>query len=127
MSSTSCACGPWQKSVQWPAASTARVLAIVKANAYGHGASVGREFQTPTDFYLCRPAQRAEVHLGVPRFSGQTKDTLANAECNGTVTPVTYQLLTKFQLLEENPKEKEAKAAIMRPDRTGRVWAAAAG
>ena len=31
-----------------------------------------------------------------PRFSGQTKDKLPNAECNGAVSTVTYQLVMKF-------------------------------
>ncbi|CAN7773740.1 DNA gyrase subunit B [Variovorax sp. LjRoot290] len=61
------------------------------------------------------------VRLTEPRFSGQTKDKLANTECNGAVSTVTYQLLMKF--FEENPKE--AKAAIMRADRAARARAAA--
>ena len=61
------------------------------------------------------------VRLTEPRFSGQTKDKLANTECNGAVSTVTYQLLSKF--FEENPKE--AKAAILRAERAARARAAA--
>jgi DNA gyrase subunit B len=61
------------------------------------------------------------VRLTEPRFSGQTKDKLANTEVNGAVSSATYQLLTKF--FEENPKE--AKTAIMRADRAARARAAA--
>ncbi|OUM00060.1 DNA gyrase/topoisomerase IV subunit B [Variovorax sp. JS1663] len=66
-------------------------------------------------------AAAISVRLSEPRFSGQTKDKLANTECNGAVSTVTYQLLMKF--FEENPKE--AKAAIMRADRAARARAAA--
>jgi len=61
------------------------------------------------------------VRLTEPRFAGQTKDKLANTECNGAVSSVTYQLLMKF--FEENPKV--AKAAIMRAERAARARAAA--
>lgn len=61
------------------------------------------------------------VRLTEPRFSGQTKDKLANTECNGAVASATYQLLMKF--FEENPKE--AKTAILRADRAARARAAA--
>ncbi|TAL65870.1 MAG: DNA gyrase subunit B [Burkholderiaceae bacterium] len=61
------------------------------------------------------------VRLTEPRFAGQTKDKLANSECSGAVSTVTYQLITRF--FEENPKE--AKAAVMRADRAARSRAAA--
>lgn len=61
------------------------------------------------------------VRITEPRFSGQTKDKLANTECNGAVSSVTYQLITKF--FEENPKD--AKVAILRADRAARSRMAA--
>lgn len=61
------------------------------------------------------------VRLTEPRFSGQTKDKLANTECNGAVSTVTYQTIMKF--FEENPKD--AKAAVARADRAARARAAA--
>lgn len=61
------------------------------------------------------------VRLSDPRFGGQTKDKLSNSECNGAVSSVTYQALTKF--FEENPKI--AKAAIARADRASRARLAA--
>lgn len=56
------------------------------------------------------------VRLTEPRFSGQTKDALANTECSGAVNSVTYQLLMRY--FEENPKE--AKAAIARAERAAK-------
>jgi len=61
------------------------------------------------------------VRLTEPRFAGQTKDKLANTECNGAVSSVTYQALMKF--FEENPKA--AKAAIARAERAAKARAAA--
>lgn len=61
------------------------------------------------------------VRLTDPRFAGQTKDKLANTECNGAVSSVTYQALTKF--FEENPKV--AKAVIARAERAAKARAAA--
>lgn len=61
------------------------------------------------------------VRLSEPRFAGQTKDKLANTECNGAVSSVTYQALTRF--FEENPKE--AKAVILRAERAAKARAAA--
>ena len=61
------------------------------------------------------------VRLTEPRFAGQTKDKLANSECAGAVSSVTYQVLMKF--FEENPRE--AKAAIARAERAARSRAAA--
>ena len=61
------------------------------------------------------------VRLTEPRFSGQTKDKLANTECSGAVQTVTYQLRAKF--FEENPRI--AKNAIARADRAARARAAA--
>lgn len=61
------------------------------------------------------------VRLTEPRFSGQTKESLANTECAGAVNSVTYQLLMRF--FEENPKE--AKQAIARAERAARARAAA--
>jgi DNA gyrase subunit B len=77
------------------------------------------------------PLQGADVQEGLvgavavritePRFAGQTKDKLANSECQGAVHSVTYQLLTKF--FEENPKV--AKQAVLRAERAARSRAAA--
>jgi DNA gyrase subunit B len=61
------------------------------------------------------------VRITEPRFAGQTKDKLANTECNGAVSSVTYQVLMKF--FEEHPKE--AKLAIARAERAARARAAA--
>lgn len=61
------------------------------------------------------------VRITEPRFSGQTKDKLANSECNGAVSSVTYQTITRY--FEENPKE--AKTAILRADRAARSRMAA--
>ena len=61
------------------------------------------------------------VRLTEPRFAGQTKDKLANTECNGAVSTVTYQALMKF--FEEHPKE--AKAAIARAERAAKARVAA--
>lgn len=61
------------------------------------------------------------VRITEPRFSGQTKEKLANTECMGAAQTVTYQLLTRF--FEENPKE--AKLAIQRAERAQRARAAA--
>ena len=61
------------------------------------------------------------VRVVDPKFSGQTKDKLANTECSGAVQTVTYQLLSKF--FEENPRI--AKNAIARADRAARARAAA--
>ena len=52
------------------------------------------------------------VRLTEPRFSGQTKESLANTECSGAVNTVTYQTINRF--FEENPKI--AKAAIARAE-----------
>ena len=61
------------------------------------------------------------VRVTEPRFAGQTKDKLANTECSGAVSTVTYQLLTRY--FEENPKE--AKVAIARAELASRARAAA--
>lgn len=61
------------------------------------------------------------VRLSDPRFSGQTKDKLANSECNGAVSTVTYQMLTKF--FEENPAA--ARVAIARAERAAKARIAA--
>lgn len=61
------------------------------------------------------------VRLTEPRFSGQTKESLANTECSGAVNSVTYQLLMRY--FEENPKE--AKSAIARAERAAKSRAAA--
>lgn len=61
------------------------------------------------------------VRITEPRFSGQTKESLANTECSGAVNTVTYQMITRF--FEENPKE--AKAAILRADRAAKARTAA--
>ena len=61
------------------------------------------------------------VRITEPRFSGQTKDKLANTECNGAVNTVTYKLISKF--FEENPKD--ARNVIARAERAARARAAA--
>jgi DNA gyrase subunit B len=61
------------------------------------------------------------VRLTEPRFSGQTKESLANTECSGAVNSVTYQTLMRY--FEENPKE--AKAAIARAERAAKSRVAA--
>ena len=61
------------------------------------------------------------VRITEPRFSGQTKESLANTECSGAVNSVTYQMLMRF--FEENPRE--AKAAIARAERAAKARAAA--
>lgn len=61
------------------------------------------------------------VRLTEPRFAGQTKDKLANTECNGAVATVTYALLSKW--FEEHPRE--ARLAIARAERAARARAAA--
>lgn len=50
------------------------------------------------------------VKITDPQFSGQTKEKLANTECNGAVYTVTYQMLMRF--FEENPSL--AKSLIKR-------------
>lgn len=61
------------------------------------------------------------VRVTEPRFAGQTKDKLANSECNGAVTSVVYQLISRY--FEENPKE--AKNAIQRAAMAAKARAAA--
>jgi len=61
------------------------------------------------------------VRLSDPRFSGQTKDKLANSECSGAVSSVTYQMISKF--FEEHPAE--AKGVIARAVRAAKARMAA--
>lgn len=61
------------------------------------------------------------VRLTEPRFSGQTKEKLANTECTGATQTVTYHRLMKF--FEENPKV--ARAAIARAERAAKARSAA--
>lgn len=61
------------------------------------------------------------VRITEPRFAGQTKDKLANTECNGAVSSVTYQVLMKF--FEEHPKE--ARLAVARAERAAKARNAA--
>ena len=61
------------------------------------------------------------VKVTEPRFSGQTKEKLANPEASGAVQQVTYQTLMTF--FEENPKE--AKNVIARMERAAKARAAA--
>lgn len=61
------------------------------------------------------------VRLTEPRFSGQTKEKLANTECSGAVSTVVYQMLMKH--FEENPKD--AKNVISRAALAARARAAA--
>lgn len=61
------------------------------------------------------------VRLTEPRFSGQTKDKLANSECSGAVQAVANQLLGRC--FEENPKL--ARSVIARAERAAKARAAA--
>lgn len=61
------------------------------------------------------------VRVTEPRFSGQTKEQLANTECNGAVTSVVYQLISRY--FEEHPKE--AKSAVQRAAMAAKARAAA--
>ena len=61
------------------------------------------------------------VRVVEPRFSGQTKDKLANTEVSGAVQQVMNAALGRF--FEENPKT--AKAAISRAERARMARAAA--
>ncbi len=61
------------------------------------------------------------VRITEPRFSGQTKDKLANSECSGAVSSVVYQMITRH--FEENPKI--AKNVIARAALAARARAAA--
>lgn len=61
------------------------------------------------------------VRVGDPKFKGQTKDQLANPECNGAVSSVTYKAVMRF--FEENPKE--AKELIKKAERSSKARKAA--
>lgn len=96
--------------------------ALLKAiNTYGKGASgVLKESLTAEDV---REGLMAVVTVKIqePRFSGQTKERLANTECSGAVHSVTYKAMMRF--FEENPKE--AKGLIERALRAAKARAAA--
>ena len=94
--------------------------ALLKAyNKYGEDNKLIKEPLTAEDVQEGLVAAIA-VRITEPRFSGQTKDKLANTECSGAVSSVTYQLLSRF--FEENPKE--AKNAVTRAERAARARAA---
>ena len=61
------------------------------------------------------------VRVTDPKFSGQTKDKLANTECNGAVNSVVYRLMSKE--FEENPQR--AKNVIARAVLAAKARAAA--
>jgi len=95
--------------------------AVLRAfNQYGSDNKLLKEPLTSEDV---REGLIAAISVRVtePRFSGQTKDKLANTECNGAVSSVTYRMISKF--FEENPKD--AKNVISRAERAARARAAA--
>lgn len=84
--------------------------ALLRAfNTYGNNNNLLKESLTAEDVREGLVAAVA-VRIVEPRFSGQTKEKLANSECNGAVSSVTYQAIMTF--FEENPKE--AKSVIQR-------------
>jgi DNA gyrase subunit B len=62
-------------------------------------------------------AAAVAVRITEPRFSGQTKESLANTECSGAVNTVTYQMLMRY--FEENPRV--AKDVIARAERAAKA------
>ena len=95
--------------------------ALLKAfNTYGQGNSLLKEPLTAEDVQEGLVAA-VSVRLSEPKFSGQTKEKLANSECGGAVNSVTYQMLSRY--FEENPKS--AKAMIQRAALAAKARAAA--
>lgn len=95
--------------------------ALLRAfNKYGEDNKLLKEPLTAEDV---REGLVAAISVRVtePRFAGQTKDKLANSECMGAVSTVTYKMISKF--FEENPKD--AKNVIQRAERAARARAAA--
>lgn len=96
--------------------------ALLKAyNTYAQANNLIKEPLTADDVQEGLVAAVA-VRVTEPRFSGQTKEKLANPECNGAVYSVTYQMLAQF--FEENPKV--GKAMIARAALAAKARAAAA-
>lgn len=89
-------------------------------NKYGTEAGLLKENLTADDIKEGLVAA-VSVRVVEPRFSGQTKDRLANNECISAVGQLTAQSLSKF--FEENPKE--AKNVILRALRAARAREAA--
>ena len=95
--------------------------AILKAiNTYGKNNNLLKDPLTAEDVQEGLVAAVA-VRISEPKFSGQTKDKLANTECSGAVIQVVYRLLSKH--FEENPKE--AKSLIQRAVLAAKARAAA--
>jgi len=95
--------------------------AVLRAfNTYGQGNNILKEPLCAEDVSDGMIAA-ISVRVVEPRFSGQTKDKLANTECSGAVTSVVYQLLSKH--FEENPKQ--AKDVIGRAMLAAQARAAA--
>lgn len=95
--------------------------ALLRAfNTYGKANNLTKEALKAEDVAEGLVAAVA-VRVTEPRFKGQTKEELGNTECNGAVTSVVYQMLSRY--FEENPKE--AKAAINRAVLAARARAAA--
>jgi DNA gyrase subunit B len=95
--------------------------ALLRAfNAYGEANNIIKERLTAEDVKEGLIAA-ISVKITDPRFANQTKDKLLNTECNGAVSTVTYQTLTRF--FEENPKE--AKSVILRAVNAQKARAAA--
>lgn len=77
--------------------------ALLRAfNTYGQTNKLLKEPVTAEDVREGLTAA-ISVRISEPEFSGQTKDKLANSECNGAVAKATYETLSRF--FEENPKE----------------------
>ena len=89
-------------------------------NAYGQANNLIKEPLTAEDVREGLVAAVA-VRVTEPKFSGQTKDKLANTECNGAVNSVVYRLMSKE--FEENPQR--AKSVIARAALAAKARAAA--
>lgn len=95
--------------------------AVLKAyNKYAEDNKLTKESFTAEDVREGLVAA-VSVRITEPRFSGQTKESLANTECSGAVNSVTYQAIMRY--FEENPKV--AKAAISRAEHAAKARAAA--
>ena len=95
--------------------------ALLKAvNTYGKANGLLKEPLSAEDVQEGLVAAVA-VRVTEPKFAGQTKDKLANTECNGAVMQVVYRMLSKH--FEENPKD--AKNLINRAALAAKARAAA--
>ena len=95
--------------------------ALLRAfNKYGEQAGILKDNLTAEDVREGLVAA-ISVRVSDPKFAGQTKDKLANSECNGAVSGITYQTIMKF--FEENPKE--AKSVVQRAMLAAKARAAA--